>query len=82
MLLHFRARVDMAKALLSVFKGKAFDPKGEKDTAVERCDVSVEDGDRKAKSRFIVKIICRHGSLPSPHQESYVVLTRYCTQVC
>ncbi|RDW70257.1 hypothetical protein BP5796_08654 [Coleophoma crateriformis] len=49
------------KALLSVFKGRSFDP--EKETAVERCDVVVEDGEGKTKSRFIIKIICRHGVL-------------------
>ena len=37
------------------------DPVREKDTAVERCDVSVEDGESKTKSRFIVKIMCKHG---------------------
>ena len=33
----------------------------EKDGAVERCDVSVDDGEGKAKSRFVIKIMCRHG---------------------
>ena len=37
------------------------DPTREKDTAIERCDVSVEDGEGTGKSRFIVKIACRHG---------------------
>lgn len=37
------------------------DTTGEKETAVERCDVSVEDGEGTAKSRFIVKLVCRHG---------------------
>lgn len=37
------------------------DPTREKDTAIERCDVSVEDGEGTGKSRFIVKIVCRHG---------------------
>ena len=49
------------QALLSVFKGRVVDPTREKDTAVERCDVSVEDGEEKTKSRFIIKIMCRHG---------------------
>lgn len=51
------------KALLSVFKGRVADPSREKDTAVERCDVSVEDGEGKTKSRFVIKIVCRHGVL-------------------
>jgi cell cycle checkpoint control protein RAD9A len=46
---------------LSVFKGRVVDPSREKDTAVERCDVSVEDGEGKTKSRFVIKIVCRHG---------------------
>jgi cell cycle checkpoint control protein RAD9A len=49
------------QALLSVFKGRVVDPTREKDTAVERCDVSIEDGEGKTKSRFIIKITCRHG---------------------
>jgi cell cycle checkpoint control protein RAD9A len=48
---------------LSVFKGRAGDPTREKDTAIERCEVAVEDGDGAAKSRFIIKIVCRHGVL-------------------
>ncbi|TVY35838.1 DNA repair protein rad9 [Lachnellula subtilissima] len=48
------------KALLSVFKGRGFDPTREKDTAIEKCEISVEDGEGK-KSRFVVKIVCRHG---------------------
>ncbi|KAG0648557.1 DNA repair rad9 [Hyphodiscus hymeniophilus] len=51
------------KALLSVFKGRVVDPTREKDTAVERCDVSIEDGEGETKSRFIIKIVCRHGVL-------------------
>jgi cell cycle checkpoint control protein RAD9A len=46
-----------------VFKGRSFDPTREKDTAIERCEVAIEDGDGAAKSRFIIKIICRHGVL-------------------
>ena len=49
------------QALLSVFKSRVVDPTRERDTAVEKCDVSVEDGEGKAKSRFIIKIMCRHG---------------------
>ena len=30
---------------------------------MERCDVSIEDGENKTKSRFIVKIMCRHGNM-------------------
>ncbi|ESZ92297.1 hypothetical protein SBOR_7337 [Sclerotinia borealis F-4128] len=52
------------KALLAVFRGRVGgDASKEKDTAIERCDVSIEDGDRATKSRFTVKILCRHGVL-------------------
>ncbi|PBP17691.1 DNA repair protein rad9 [Diplocarpon rosae] len=51
------------KALLSVFKGRAIDPTREKDTAVEKCEIAIEDGEGKAKSRFVIKITCRHGVL-------------------
>jgi hypothetical protein len=53
--------LNFLQALLSVFKGRVFDPSREKDTAIERCDVSVEDGEGKAKSRFVIKMVCRHG---------------------
>ncbi|CAG8970877.1 hypothetical protein HYALB_00000856 [Hymenoscyphus albidus] len=49
------------KALLSVFKGRVGDPSRERETAIERCEVTVQDGEGQARSRFIVKIICRHG---------------------
>lgn len=39
----------------------AGDVSKEKDTAVEKCDVSIEDGDKGIESRFIVNIQCRHG---------------------
>ncbi|EDN90607.1 hypothetical protein SS1G_00007 [Sclerotinia sclerotiorum 1980 UF-70] len=52
------------KALLAVFKGRiGGDASKEKDTAIEKCDVSIEDGDGATKSRFIVRILCRHGVL-------------------
>ncbi|KAH6715309.1 DNA repair protein-like protein rad9 [Leptodontidium sp. MPI-SDFR-AT-0119] len=51
------------KALLSVFKGRTVDPTREKDIAVEKCDVSIEDGEGKTRSRFVIKMICRHGVL-------------------
>ncbi|KAF7957403.1 hypothetical protein EAE96_002988 [Botrytis aclada] len=52
------------KALLAVFKGRiGGDAFKEKDTAIEKCDVSIEDGDGATKSRFVVKILCRHGVL-------------------
>ena len=50
------------------------DPNREKDTAVEKCDVSIEDGEEKTKSRFIIKITCRHG-MPLPLQR-YILLRK------
>jgi cell cycle checkpoint control protein RAD9A len=62
------------QALLSVFKGRVADSSREKETAIERCDACIEDGDGKTKSRFIIKIMCRHGTksgrfmtLPTDH---------------
>jgi hypothetical protein len=65
---------------LSVFKGRVVDPNREKDTAVERCDVSVEDGDGKAKSRFVIKIICRHGNAYTNFHMTIVDLMNRCDQ--
>lgn len=51
------------KALLSAFKGRVSDPLKERDTAIERCDGSIEDGKTGTKSRLIIKMVCRHGVL-------------------
>lgn len=48
------------KALLSVFKGRLYDPLG-RDGAVERCEVSLQDQNNEAYCRFIVKMICNQG---------------------
>ncbi|KAI4249259.1 MAG: hypothetical protein L6R40_000717 [Gallowayella cf. fulva] len=48
------------KALLSVFRGRLGDTK-EKDTAVERCEVSIQDEIDNKECRINIKMICRHG---------------------
>lgn len=48
------------KALLSVFKGRLYDPLG-RDGAVERCEVSLQDQDNEAYCRFIIKMVCNQG---------------------
>ncbi|KFY91744.1 hypothetical protein V498_05344 [Pseudogymnoascus sp. VKM F-4517 (FW-2822)] len=45
-------------ALASIFKGRSVDPLREKDTGIERCEVSVEDGAGGVKSRFVAQMIC------------------------
>ncbi|KAI9844289.1 MAG: hypothetical protein M1837_005699 [Sclerophora amabilis] len=50
------------KALLSVFKGRLMDAR-DKDTAIERCEISIQDRPEKAECRLVVKMICRHGVL-------------------
>ncbi|KAH9872001.1 hypothetical protein J1614_006261, partial [Plenodomus biglobosus] len=48
------------KALLSVFKGRLFDPLG-REGAIDRCEVSVQDRETEAQCRFIVKMVCNQG---------------------
>lgn len=48
------------KALLSVFKGRLFDPLG-RDGAVERCEVSLQDQENESYCRFIIKMVCNQG---------------------
>ena len=48
------------KALLSVFKGRLYDPSG-RDGAIDRCEVSVQDRPDETQCRFIVKMICNQG---------------------
>lgn len=56
-----------------MFKGRVVDPQREKDTSIERCDVSIVDGPEESESRFVVKMNCRNGErsrasmiMPSP----------------
>ncbi|PPJ57376.1 hypothetical protein CBER1_01424 [Cercospora berteroae] len=48
------------KALQAVFKGRAGDPR-RPETAIERCDVSIHDGEESAECRLIVKMLSKHG---------------------
>ena len=48
------------KALLSVFKGRLYDPLG-RDGAIDRCEVSVQDREDETQCRFIVKMMCNQG---------------------
>ncbi|KAF2211001.1 hypothetical protein CERZMDRAFT_112831 [Cercospora zeae-maydis SCOH1-5] len=48
------------RALQSVFKGRAGDPR-RPETLIERCNVSVHDGEDSAECRFIVKMLSKHG---------------------
>ncbi|CAI6340253.1 unnamed protein product [Periconia digitata] len=48
------------KALLSVFKGRIYDPLG-RAGAISRCEVSVQDRADEAQCRFIVKMVCNQG---------------------
>ncbi|KAF1959536.1 hypothetical protein CC80DRAFT_302593 [Byssothecium circinans] len=48
------------KALLSVFKGRLYDPLG-RDGAIDRCEVSVQDRADETQCRFIFKMVCNQG---------------------
>ena len=48
------------KALLSVFKGRLYDPLG-RDGAIDRCVVSVQERENETQCRFIVKMVCNQG---------------------
>lgn len=48
------------KALLSVFKGRLYDPLG-RAGAIDRCEVSVQERENEAQCRFIVKMVCNSG---------------------
>ncbi|KAI9729716.1 MAG: hypothetical protein M1834_006667 [Cirrosporium novae-zelandiae] len=49
-----------SRALLSVFKGRLVESK-DKDTGIDRCEVTLQDRSDKTECRLIVKIICKHG---------------------
>lgn len=48
------------KALLSVFKGRLYDPSG-RAGAISRCEVSVQDRAEETQCRFIIKMVCNQG---------------------
>jgi cell cycle checkpoint control protein RAD9A len=48
------------KALLSVFKGRLYDPSG-RFGSIDSCEVSVQDRPGQTECRFIVKMICNQG---------------------
>ncbi|RAR07442.1 atp-dependent rna helicase dbp2 [Stemphylium lycopersici] len=48
------------KALLSVFKGRLYDPMG-RDGAIDRCEVSVQERESETQCRFIIKMVCNQG---------------------
>lgn len=47
------------QALLSVFKGRASDK--DKDTAVERCEVEINEDAQQAECRLVIRMICGLG---------------------
>jgi len=52
--------VNIVQALLSVFKGRLIDARG-RETAIDKCEVSVQDRPDQTECRLIVKMICNHG---------------------
>lgn len=56
----------ISQALQSVFRARPADPSRERDTGIDKCDVSIEDGS-EVKSRFVVQMTCRHGVLKTYH---------------
>lgn len=57
---HRNSMLSQDQALLSVFKARLGDTRDE-DTAVEKCEVSIQDQAESTECRIIVKMICRHG---------------------
>ncbi|KAF2111676.1 Rad9-domain-containing protein [Lophiotrema nucula] len=48
------------KALLSVFKGRLYDPLG-RDGAIDKCVVTLQDKADQTECRFIIKMVCNQG---------------------
>ncbi|QDS75670.1 hypothetical protein FKW77_007473 [Venturia effusa] len=48
------------KALISVFKARITDARG-RETAIDRCEVHVQDQADETQCRFIIRMICNHG---------------------
>lgn len=50
------------KALQAVFKGRVGDAK-RPETTIERCDVTIQEGEDTAECRLIIKMLSKHGML-------------------
>jgi cell cycle checkpoint control protein RAD9A len=50
------------QALISVFKARITDARG-RETAIDRCEVNVQDQADEMQCRFIIRMICNHGEL-------------------
>ncbi|GAB7339127.1 hypothetical protein MBLNU457_5799t2 [Dothideomycetes sp. NU457] len=48
------------RALLSAFKARLFDPRN-RDSPIDRCDLTIDEQPDKVECRLIVKMVCRHG---------------------
>lgn len=48
------------QALLSVFRSRVFDTR-EREAAVEKCEVFIQDQPDKTECRLVVMMFCRHG---------------------
>jgi len=57
------------QALLSVFRQRYLDSK-DKDTAIEKCELTLGDKPTRGECRILVRFICKHGI--SSNFESYV----------
>lgn len=64
----------VVQALLSVFKGKFFDARG-KETAIERCEICVEDQIDTSACRFQIRMLCRHGQSIDADIQGYMTKT-------
>jgi cell cycle checkpoint control protein RAD9A len=53
-------RSNLTQAMLSVFKGRLLDPR-RPETAIDRCEVSVQDNPGQVECRFVVKMVCDQG---------------------
>ncbi|KAI9795597.1 MAG: hypothetical protein M1833_006918 [Piccolia ochrophora] len=57
-------------ALLSVFKARLGEAR-DRDTAIEKCELSIQDRSQNVECRIVVKVFCRHGKLPLGQLEAF-----------
>ncbi len=43
-----------------MFRGRLLDAR-DRDTSVERCELSIQEGTQRAECRLVVKMFCKHG---------------------
>lgn len=61
---------------MSAFKARLFDPRN-RDSPIDRCDLTIDEQPDKVECRLIIKMVCRHGESSNGRLAPCLKLIRY-----